>query len=187
MTNKKKRKHRPWTKSQDQYLTESVVNYVPAFEMMTHLNRTYSNIATRAKFLKLRFRSNTRIWPPHKVERLIELWDCGLTTEEIGRRFGISKGAICSKVDRLGLPARNGVRGLRKAGQHPPKPVEKNFILPRTVHWPNAVDTGPIERLGNGCRYIIGDPAESFDYCGDPRVKGSYCERHYERCRGDEA
>lgn len=45
-------------------------------------------------------------WTRERVEMLTELWDDGVPTAEIGRRMGISKGAVIGKAFRLALRAR---------------------------------------------------------------------------------
>jgi GcrA cell cycle regulator len=46
------------------------------------------------------------IWTPELIQNLAKLWDEGLAPEEIGRRLGISKGAVVSKAKRLALTPR---------------------------------------------------------------------------------
>lgn len=46
-------------------------------------------------------------WPPERVARLRELWpDVSLSAADIGRKLGVSKGAVACKARRLGLPSR---------------------------------------------------------------------------------
>lgn len=47
-------------------------------------------------------------WTPERTARLRDLWpDVSLSAADIGRELGVSKGAVVSKVRRLGLPARS--------------------------------------------------------------------------------
>ena len=45
-------------------------------------------------------------WTDETIERLRTLWAEGHSTEEIGRRMGVSKNAIVGKAHRLRLPSR---------------------------------------------------------------------------------
>lgn len=46
------------------------------------------------------------LWTPQRVRELRVLWDEGLTGQEIGTRFGITRMAVIAKANRLGLSAR---------------------------------------------------------------------------------
>ena len=61
-------------------------------------------------------------WPSNRVARLRLLWRRGLSTAEIGRLLGVSKGAVVGKIDRLELPppsAELQARKQRHAGRPP--------------------------------------------------------------------
>jgi GcrA cell cycle regulator len=45
-------------------------------------------------------------WTEETIQRLLVLWDEGLSTAEIGRRLGMTKNAILGKAHRLDLPTR---------------------------------------------------------------------------------
>lgn len=49
-------------------------------------------------------------WTPERLEQLTLLWDKGATAATIGRRIGVTKGAVIGKVHRLGLVPRKIVR-----------------------------------------------------------------------------
>ena len=53
--------------------------------------------------------------------RLIELWDEGHSTEEIGRRLGVTKNAVVGAAHRLDLPAR-------------PSPIGRGHVRPGETH-----------------------------------------------------
>ncbi len=46
------------------------------------------------------------IWTDKKIEKLIQLWEKGMPTAEIGKKLDFSKNAIVGKVHRLGLSNR---------------------------------------------------------------------------------
>ena len=96
-------------------------------------------------------------WTPERIEALTRLWEEGVTTDEIGRRIGVTKNAVIGKVHRIGLTPR-------VITQKPP---------PRR----NVFDfTGP------ACMWPVGHPGEDdFHFCGEHPVAGKpYCEHHVE-------
>ena len=48
-------------------------------------------------------------WTPERIERLIALWEEGVTTAEIGRRIGVTKNAVIASLP--GFPG-TGVRAI---------------------------------------------------------------------------
>ena len=94
-------------------------------------------------------------WTPERIERLVALWEEGVTTAEIGRRIGVTKNAVIGKVHRIGLVPR----------------VVKETPPPRR----NVFDfAGPV------CMWPIGHPTDdNFHFCGGPPVAGKpYCANH---------
>ena len=45
--------------------------------------------------------TNADVWPQKDNERLIKLWNKGLTTYEIAKKLGRSRDAICGQARRL--------------------------------------------------------------------------------------
>ncbi len=43
-------------------------------------------------------------WSPRDDERLNQFWLQGLSSDEIGKRIGRSKGSVIGRANRLGLP-----------------------------------------------------------------------------------
>ena len=68
-------------------------------------------------------------WSPESIADLRVHWSSGLSTAEIGRRMGISKGAVAGKVFRPGLPQRGAVCGSE------PKPVSEAQRSIIRNHW----------------------------------------------------
>ncbi len=94
-------------------------------------------------------------WTAERIERLVALWEEGVTTAEIGRRIGVTKNAVIGKVHRIGLVPR-------VVTEKPP---------PRR----NVFDfTGPI------CMWPIGHPSDDdFRFCGGRPIAGKpYCAEH---------
>ena len=94
-------------------------------------------------------------WTPERIERLIALWEEGVTTAEIGRRIGVTKNAVIGKVHRIGL-------------------------VPRVVTEKPAPRRNVFEFTGPACMWPIGHPGEDdFHFCGETPVAGKpYCADH---------
>lgn len=76
-------------------------------------------------------RTNPRdTWTPERLEQLTLLWDKGATAATIGRRIGVTKGAVIGKVHRLGLVPRKIVR--RAA---PPLDPEHAMLAEAATTW----------------------------------------------------
>ena len=97
-------------------------------------------------------------WTAERIERLIELWEEGVTTAEIGRRIGVTKNAVIGKVHRLGL-------------------------VPRVVTEKPAPRRNVFEFNGPVCMWPIGHPGEEdFHFCGGRPVARQALLRR--PCRG---
>jgi GcrA cell cycle regulator len=94
-------------------------------------------------------------WTPERIARLIELWEEGVTTAEIGRRIGVTKNAVIGKVHRIGL-------------------------VPRVVKEAPPPRRNVFEFTGPACMWPIGHPDdEDFHFCGDQPLAGKpYCAHH---------
>ena len=94
-------------------------------------------------------------WTQERIDRLIQLWEEGITTAEIGRALGITKNAVIGKVHRLSLVPR-------VVPQKPP---------PRR----NVFDFN-----GPSCLWPFGHPdQENFHFCGGRPLPGKpYCATH---------
>ncbi len=99
---------------------------------------------------------------PSLTEQLTMLWEIGLSTAEIMRQMGMTKGQIVGRAQRLNLA-------------HRPSPLPK----PRPA---------PLQPNTKGCCFIEGDPLApglTFDevICGASvdRIGGAYCAAHHAR------
>jgi len=101
------------------------------------------------------------IWDqrPELIVQLIQLWEEGVTTAEIGRRLGITKNQALGKIHRLGLDNRV-------------EPKSKPVLTARNA----------LEHLEPGtCIWPTGDPQKpGFNYCGaSPLILDKpYCGQH---------
>ena len=124
------------------------------------------------------FRSELK-WTDAVIAELKHAWE--KTTESassIGRRFGTSKGAIIGKARRM---------GLQKFFRHKPGPVAKEKPKPGPVAKekpkpkpPRKPKYGPVDFLNlhsESCRW----PLDDGMYCGQKKVRGSYCADHAAR------
>ena len=101
-------------------------------------------------------------WTAERTKNLVDLWNQGLTTIEIGRRLGVTKNSVVGKAHRLDLPKR----------QSPiPPPPEGTPVI-------------RLEALRAGmCSWPEGDPrTPDFHFCGAPAVPDKpYCAEHCAR------
>lgn len=125
------------------------------------------------------------------TDELRRMVDLRIPYPDIGKRLGISVGAVCGKVHRLGI------------GKGPHKP-DRLFVRPskpkRPQIEPDAAYLEIIERQKqeaidcrgltialekadpHHCRYVIGDPTKR-QLCGAHRHMGTpYCEDHAKLC-----
>jgi GcrA cell cycle regulator len=62
-------------------------------------------------------------------ERLVELWDSGITTAEIARRMNTSKNSVIGKAHRLFLKPRSSPIRRPAGWVPPPSPQPKVFVV----------------------------------------------------------
>lgn len=144
-------------------------------------------------------------WSPERIERLKTLWAQGLTASQIADRLGgVTRNAVCGKIDRLGLPGRKTGKFTRRARRatvarsRKTRTPFKIGALASDEHKRRARETVdkalepldcdpvPSERIGimeliaTTCRWPCGDPRdEDFGYCGRHSEPGTpYCEYH---------
>jgi hypothetical protein len=112
---------------------------------------------------------------PFSEKRFRELWNKGMSTTEIGRVFGKTKGSISGLRMRLDLPPRE------TGGPHSTKRSTKRKAFEDIIE-PNVGKGISFEKMASdrtACKWPInnGDP---FRFCGAKRQLGSaYCEYHH--------
>jgi GcrA cell cycle regulator len=94
-------------------------------------------------------------WPAREIATLRRLWDEGVSTNEIGRRMGLTKNAIVGKAHRLDLSERESpiIRSgpiteaghRRKARRAAPPPVGRAATLPALASVQEAPAPRPAE------------------------------------------
>lgn len=80
-------------------------------------------------------------WSEERVERLIELWNSGLSASQVAKRLGgVTRSAIIGKLYRLGVPQRSidaerrGARLTRARRVPPALPDEGKPYCPVHMH-----------------------------------------------------
>ena len=129
-------------------------------------------------------------WSDARIADLACLVAEGLTSGEIARKMGITRGAVMGKIRRQGIRlATEPTRGVRAA---PPKPIAKpdvkkkitgdNFFPPGPPPLSMRLGAGPaiLALRINDCRWPSGDPSgEDFHFCCKPsRLNEPYCLEH---------
>jgi GcrA cell cycle regulator len=140
-------------------------------------------------------------WTEERVAKLKELWAQGLSGQQIAREFGCTRCAILGKIHRMGL-SRGGVvhaaknaaneRKARQARAKKTKPQKIAAPQPEPLSLRKALilSLEPIDAsirvnavTRRQCRYIHGDPAKQWAFCGRAKQTGSpYCEHHTQLC-----
>ncbi|MBV9859273.1 MAG: global cell cycle regulator GcrA-like protein [Alphaproteobacteria bacterium] len=94
-------------------------------------------------------------WTEERIDMLVQLWEEGVTTAEIGRRIGVTKNAVIGKVHRLSL-------------------------IPRVVPQKPEPRPNPFDMRGPACLWPFGHPGDDdFHFCGAHPVPGRpYCATH---------
>ena len=148
----------------------------------------------------------SRDWTPERIQHLRTLWAEGHSTEEIGRRMGITKNAVVGKAHRLNLPARPSP--IKRQDPRPPRlprqgrkpslppltvltlaPPAASVVAPKLAvsALPFKAAVEPARRpaaysqSARSCCWPIGEPGRpGFHFCGDPVVTPNrpYCDDH---------
>lgn len=129
-------------------------------------------------------RGRVKAWPssstwsdPARVERLIDLWNKGISARLIGEDIGLSKNAVVGKAHRLGLPERDyPIKDTCWRVKPGPVPPLKS---PPVQVWPK--ETEPMLRHRQ-CQWFESDELKDANKCGKPAVRGrSWCAEHTAR------
>ncbi len=112
-------------------------------------------------------------WTDERLEKLIKLWDKGLSISQIGEELGVTRNAVAGKAHRLKLPKRQSPIAKTSA-KKAPKKVETSVELPlrlalRQIKWSRSK-----------CVWPHGDPKKTdFGFCSEPIMPGKpYCAKH---------
>ena len=123
-------------------------------------------------------------WNSEQIEQLKAFWLSGLTAQQIGDYFHVSRSAITGKVHRLLLPIRSKAITERSPKPHKPRtprgevmPQKEPEAAPEPSHAPvRLVDAEP-----RHCRWLLdGETWETgLHICGRDKWHGhAYCEFH---------
>lgn len=137
-------------------------------------------------------------WTPEILQELRDLWPCGHSTSEIGRRLGFSKNAIIGKARRIGLTSRPSPI-IRDPSAPKPKPSVPRPVFtlpplassvvtvapaPRPViarpaivrQQPRPAPEPPRTDASRECQFMSGH-RHHWVPCGKPAI-GSWCPEH---------
>ena len=138
------------------------------------------------------------------TEKLVALWNSGMTATEVGKALGITKNAVVGKVNRLRakgvfMRMRQPPTPKPERAPRPPRPPKPKKPRPEKVVrlTPPALVCVPVpdpvvdktsrfvtllELTQQSCRYIVSKDTEETLYCGAPRTRKSYCTAHAALC-----
>jgi GcrA cell cycle regulator len=146
-------------------------------------------------------------WPAADVEKLLTLWESGLSASRIAAALGgtKSRNAVLGKLHRLGKLDAAPVLpdGEERERPRPPKPPRAQPSMPRVPQRPRLVKpepealviVAPVPARKDGepitvpsleahhCRWPHGDPGTpEFHFCGAPNNgTSSYCQFHADK------
>ncbi len=127
-------------------------------------------------------------WTDERLEELRRLWvEETLSSSEIARRMGISRGTVMGKINRLGLLRHAGASSLSTLQELVPPPTTPsaaNFEVMET-HASSRIDSHPtiFELRAGQCRFPLGGTREpAVFFCGKPaQLPKPYCRECCQR------
>ena len=132
-------------------------------------------------------------------KKILELWNQGVTTAQIGSAVNKTKGSVCGllwRMRRRGLiiPTRQQIKTTdefreKRAKQHEQKirlkPKIQSDNLEKFVRPipPESLNIGFWNLTSQSCRYVVNEGRpEQYIFCGAPKVRGAYCTVHADIC-----
>lgn len=104
----------------------------------------------------------TSNWTDERTDILVTMRSDGHTFSDIGRKLGMSRGAVAGKASRMNLPEPGEMA--------PVKPELPLRLVLRNIEWSRTK-----------CVWPSGDPQfkDEFHFCGKPVETGKpYCSEH---------
>src|ERR1700758_5811837 len=89
-------------------------------------------------------------WDAKEVALLQQLWTMGQSAEQIARRLGYSRNAVCAKLVRLGL----------KRGHKPPTAKPKILSVPKRKPALLAACARPVHKVVSTRKSVVSEPKE---------------------------
>ena len=121
------------------------------------------------------------LWSDADDARLRILWDEGLSTAEIGRLIGRTKGAVCGRAGRINCPPR--VNPLTNTQALVRKVTVKKSRVELVLKMPAAQPSFRFAPVGkHNCKFPMwGMGRATHVYCDAPATK-TYCKPHARLC-----
>jgi hypothetical protein len=200
-------KHSPWTDDVDKALRRMREAKLSYSAIAAKLNATFGTAFTRsaiAGHIDRAKLSGSRIeWSQEEIAALVEKHKSGAIYAEIAavltRRFGrqFTRAMICTKIHRLGLPARSRratMPAVKRRKRQPAQTDEAEIAAPvapaapktrrvtRVFGGPDLVPTKPVTleaRRRHQCGWPVND-GDPFLFCGAPKAPDdpTYCPHH---------
>ncbi len=127
-------------------------------------------------------------WTDERLEELRRLWvEETLSSSEIARRMGISRGTVMGKINRLGLLRRGGASSLSTLQELVPPPTTPSAanLEVMETHASSRIDSHPtiFELRAGQCRFPLGGMREpAVFFCGKPaQLPKPYCRECCQR------
>jgi GcrA cell cycle regulator len=144
-------------------------------------------------------------WTADRIQTLVDLWQQGHSASQIAQRLGgITRNSAISKLHRLGLSHRGGVKGghhqqavriastkrrKRRPSARATGPELSTLMQDQPLYIPPPIAETDIARVAlvdlesHHCRWPVHDPRTTkFGFCGDRKLDGlPYCLHHCHR------
>lgn len=123
-------------------------------------------------------------WTKADDALLRQLWNEGLSGQEIADRLGVGKNSALGRAHRLQLPIHPSRRHQHAQCKPEGKHV-KQVAYPINATLAETIGEWRETPKARGCQWIDGDPHEDATKCGQPIKKGSrfsFCDEHHARC-----
>ena len=112
--------------------------------------------------------------------KLIKLWEKGLSGKEIALELGTTRSAVLGKIHRL--REKYPISRRVNTSKMEPTMVAKQSDPPIEV-FENHTFLTLFDLKRTSCRYIIHmDSPDGALYCGEVIDRGAYCKEHADRC-----
>lgn len=117
-------------------------------------------------------------WTPERMKLLARLWKAGLSSNEIAKRFELSRAAVMGKVNRMNMMGIDRDATLKQKKQQAKKKKPERV---RKRHPVILIHLKP-----DGCKFAVTpDTVRLHWFCNEPSEEGSpYCRRHHAKCYG---
>jgi hypothetical protein len=132
-------------------------------------------------------------WTEERVAQLVTLVAGGYTTGHIAKGWGVPRGVVIGKANRMGLRRPEGVEAIGLNPGPPDRTLSRRAAAERRAERMASRASAPLVPLGTftlidleprQCRWPLAGEGLGTLFCGDEREEySSYCLEHYRMSR----